>query len=480
MQAHQAALRYLPLPAPPERSLRSFGNGIILENMESSCKLLLDLGYGPQELPDITVAAREPALPSLYRIDDFAATAIAAAHAAAAIELGEHAVRVDTREAALAFRSEAYMRVEGKKLGDAWAPLSGDYRTGDDRWIRLHCNFEHHAQAVLHTLGVENSRDAVEESVARWNAIELEEAVLAQAGAAAAERTIEEWQAQQQAQVLARTPLVQVHRISDARSAQSTFRVLDLTRVVAGPIAGRTLAAYGADVLLIGARNLPQIAPLVIETGFGKRFAEIDLRAEAGRAAMRSLIAGADVFLESFRPGALARLGFGPSEVAAMRPGIVYASLSAYGANGPWGGRRGFDSLVQMATGITRETARKAHNEKPTPLPAQVLDHGAGWLAALGILAARHRQRREGGSWHVQISLARTAEYLKSLGMLEPTRLHAPIPTIDDLRDLLHEEVTPFGRVTHMRFPGRIGNRNLQWKTPPHRQGADAPAWATS
>jgi crotonobetainyl-CoA:carnitine CoA-transferase CaiB-like acyl-CoA transferase len=445
--------------------------------MQTADELLRALGYDAEELPAIEVDGRDPLLPSWYRVDELSTAFILATHAAAAIELGEKRVRLDTREAAAAFKSEAYVRVDGKAPGDLWASLSGDYRAGDGRWIRLHCNFEHHAQAALRTLGAKNDRAAVERAVAKWNAVELEEAVIANAGAAAAERSPEEWQAHPQSAVVARRPLVRLHRIGDAPPAQRSFRVLDLTRVIAGPVAGRTLAAYGADVLLVGARSVPQIPLLVVETGFGKRFAEIDLRDDAQRATMRTLIQGADVFLESYRPGALAGLGFAPSDVAATRPGIVYASLSAYGADGPWGGRRGFDSLVQTATGITRAAARKAGRDAPMPLPAQALDHGSGWLAALGILAARHRQRREGGSWHVEVSLARTAAHLASLGFAEPSRLQLPSPSFDDVRDMLRDDESPFGSVTHMRFPGQIGDRNLQWRTPPHPQGYDAPAW---
>jgi crotonobetainyl-CoA:carnitine CoA-transferase CaiB-like acyl-CoA transferase len=447
---------------------------------EVALDVLSGVGYDPRDLPEITIRERDPLLPSIFRVETMAGAFITATHAAYAVEMGVSNVSVDVREAAVAFRSEAYLRVDGNIAGDPWAPLSGDYRADDGRWIRLHCNFEHHARAVLRTLNAENDRPAVESAVARWNAIELEGAVLANGGAAAAERTVEEWDALAHAATLAHEPLVRIRRIGDAQPAQESLRVLDLTRVIAGPVAGRTLAAYAADVLFIGAKNVPQIPQLVIDTGFGKRFAEIDLHDEAQRDVMRTLVCESDVFLESYRPGALAGLGFGPHDAAAMRPGIIYASLSAYGADGPWGGRRGFDSLVQMATGITRETARRAGREQPAPLPAQALDHGTGWLAVLGILAARQRQRREGGSWHVEISLARTAEYLKSLGTVETSRLRLPIPKIDDVRDLLRDDESPFGRVTHVRFPGLVGGRELQWKSPPHPQGYDAATWVRS
>jgi crotonobetainyl-CoA:carnitine CoA-transferase CaiB-like acyl-CoA transferase len=446
-------------------------------------RTLLELGYGEGELPPIAVEPSSGVLPSIYRVDDVAAATIAATHAAAAIELRardgiDRDVTIDTREAAIAFRSERYLRVDGQSAGDPWAPLSGDYRARNGRWIRLHCNFPHHADAVLRALRAANDREAVARAVAERDAIELEEDVLAQGGAAAAQRSISEWEAHAHARELARAQLVELRRIGEGKPHATRVgalpldgvRALDLTRVIAGPVAGRTLAAYGADVLRIGAQHLPTIPTLVIDTGFGKRFADIDLRASEGRERLRSLIGEADAFIQAYRPGAIAHLGFSPEEVAAIHPGIIYVSLSAYG-RGEWSDRRGFDSLVQMATGITYRGAVRAHSDAPVPLPAQALDHATGWLAALGTLAALHRRRREGGSWHVEVSLARTAEWLKSLG--EVDRLDAHDPTIDDVRDLLRDDASPFGNITHVRFPGQIDDLDLQWRTPPHPQGAD-------
>ena len=431
----------------------------------------------------------EATLPSIYRVDDMAAAAIAEAHALAASEMQARdgmlrTVRVGTREAAIAFRSERYLRVDDAIPADLRGPLSGDYRCSDGRWIRLHCNFEHHAMAAIRTLGINADRDAITSAVARWNAIELEEAVLANGGAAAAERSIDEWDALPHAQMLKRAPLVSLQRIGDAPARDdaeagnlpmSSMRVLDLTRVIAGPVAGRTMAAYGADVLHIGARDLPTFPALDIDMGFGKRFAEVDLRTENGRETMRMLTATADIFMQSFRPGAIAQRGFSPEEVAALNPGIVYVSLSAYGSGGEWSERRGFDSLVQMATGITRQGAIRTGVEHPVPLPAQALDHATGWLAVTGALTALQRRRVQGGSWFVEVSLARTAQWLKSLG--EVDNMHVPDPSIDDVRDLLVDEPSQFGRVTHVRFPGSIEGLDLQWRTPPHRQGEDSPEW---
>ncbi|MFC4591764.1 CoA transferase [Sphaerisporangium corydalis] len=246
-------------------------------------------------------------------------------------------------------------------------------------------------------------------------------------------------------------------------------RVLDLTRVIAGPVTTRTLAAYGAQVLRVGAAHLPEVPGLVISTAFGKRSCELDLRTRQGADAFRRLVAGADVVVQSYRPGALAGLGFGPADLAAIRPGIVCVDISAYGGRGPWAGRRGFDSLVQMACGIADEGGR---GERPVPLPAQVLDHATGWLAALGAVAGILRGRAEGGSWHVEVALARTALWLDGLGRVPGANVGEP-----EAGDLLEEAETPLGRLTYVRPPGKIAGVRPYWSSPPPHRAEHPPEW---
>jgi crotonobetainyl-CoA:carnitine CoA-transferase CaiB-like acyl-CoA transferase len=214
--------------------------------------------------------------------------------------------------------------------------------------------------------------------------------------------------------------------------------VLDLTHVIAGPVCGRVLAAHGADVLHVTPPHWPVLLDLVRDTDFGKRQCTAGLGDE-----LRALVAGADVFVQSYRPGSLARKGFGPADLARLRPGIVLVSLTAYGHTGPWRDRRGFDSLVQMACGI----AAHAGVDEPRPLPAQALDHGTGWLAAYGVMTALRRRATEGGSWHVRLSLARTAEWLHDLG-----RQEGPVSEVDPT-PWLTETDSDFGRLTHIRVP---------------------------
>jgi crotonobetainyl-CoA:carnitine CoA-transferase CaiB-like acyl-CoA transferase len=251
--------------------------------------------------------------------------------------------------------------------------------------------------------------------------------------------------------------------------------VLDLSRVIAGPVSTRTLAAHGATVLRIGAPHLWDSDTLVIDTGFGKRSANLDLRDPRNQTALQELVVGADVVVEAYRPGSLGARGIAPEELAALRPGLVYVSISAYGRLGPWAARRGFDSLVQMASGIAATGATARDVDFPCPLPAQALDHATGYLAAFGAMVALERRCREGGSWLVRLSLARTGAWLTSLGHVDGLDSHDP--TVDDVRDLVDESTSAFGTLAYVRPPGTIDTMPPRWDRPPVPLGTDRPAW---
>lgn len=411
-----------------------------------------------------------PVLPSSYAVDD-AATAATAAAALAAAECwyarsGERQdVQVDTRNAAIAFRSERLVRVDGSAPGELWHPVAGTYRAADDRWIQLHVNFPHHLERAVAVLGVAPDPDAVAKAVATWPAEELESAVTEAGGCAAATRSRAEWLAHPHFPFVAAQSLV--CRVAGGegpalpevtvRRPLSGLRVLDLTRVLAGPICARTLAGYGADVVRVIAPHLPEVEAALPDTALGKRTVELDLRARDDAETLRSMIAEADVFVQSYRPGALDALGFGADDVAATRPGIVHVSLSAYGDEGPWGGRRGYDSLVQTATGVTCEEATTFGSERPRHLPAQVLDHASGYLTAAAAMLALTRRRRDGLGARISCSLARTREWLESLGRVDNTGVPDPGP--EDVADLMMRT----GRVTHVRPAASLSETPVHW-----------------
>jgi crotonobetainyl-CoA:carnitine CoA-transferase CaiB-like acyl-CoA transferase len=283
---------------------------------------------------------------------------------------------------------------------------------------------------------------------------------------------------------VARLPVFSIERIGEAPAQPlpeaerplGGVRVLDFTRIIAGPVCGRTLAAHGADVLLVTAPHLPAIEPLVIDTGRGKLSCQIDLRDAAGQATLHALARDADVFVQGYRPGALQSLGFGPERVAQLRPGIVYVSLSAYSHVGPWAGRRGFDSLVQTATGFNVAEAKAAGTDQPKPLPAQVLDHAAGYLMAFGAITALARRCTEGGSWHVRVSLAQTGNWLRHLGRIEHG-LSCDDTGFDGLQDLLEEQGSGFGRLTAIRHAAQMSETPARWARPSVPLGTHRAAW---
>lgn len=434
-----------------------------------------------EDLPPISITGDESALPGPFRVEAAASAAVgvttlAAAELLKARGVDPGVVSVDARHAAAAFRSERYARVEGMDKGSsgAWQPLSGDYRAADG-WVRLHCNYPHHADAACRALGVPADRDAVTAAVAARAAHEIQDAVLAEGGAAAAMRAPADWAAHPQGQALAAEPLVDFRtpgpsapaELPDSPRPLGGVRVLELTHVIAGPVAGRVLAAYGADVLHVGAAHLPSQLPLWLDTGLGKRSTHLDLRTAAGRDRLWALIAEADVLVQSYRPGALAKLGFSAEKLAEARPGIVVAELDAYGWTGPWAGRRGFDSLVQMASGIAAEQGM----DQPRPLPAQALDHATGWLTAASVMTALRRRAVEGGSTRVRLSLARTGLWLNSLGRKDIGAEEL------DVTDLLEDTDGDYVRLTHVRLPGKLPAAPGGWSHGAPREGAHPAEW---
>ncbi|WP_433218288.1 CoA transferase [Microtetraspora malaysiensis] len=445
------------------------------------------------DLPDVRIRGVEPRLPSVFRVATAAAVSVGAVTAAVARYGTRHEapertppeVSVDVRHAVAAFMSERCFRIDGEKIG-LWAPLSGDYRTSGG-WVRLHCNFDHHREAVLRALGLppDADRDAVSRACESRTSVEIEDAVIREGGCAAAMRSREEWLAHPQAETVAGTPLVALSRLDSAGPSPvgtaraggrplDGVRVLDLSRVIAGPVAARILAAHGAEVLRVGAAHLPEVPGLVVETAFGKRSCHIDLRAEADT--LRELVRQADVVIQAYRPGSLADRGFGPEGLAGLRPGVVCVELSAYGSRGPWGRRRGFDSLVQMASGIAHEGG---DGTRPFSLPCQALDHATGYLAAFGAVAGLLRRGDEGGSWRVELSLARTARWLDGLGRTDRAEPAGGDPGLG-VGDLLESVDSEFGRLTYVRPPGRIDGAEPYWASPPPRPGEHPAEWATA
>lgn len=466
--------------------------------LDSLTSLWHAAGLPPEALSDLTLTGADPVLPSSFAVGAAAQASLGASALAAAALWTQRTgrrqqVSVDMRHALAEFRSERYLRVDGGPAPELWDKIAGLYPCGDGRWVRLHTNFPHHRDGVLKILGCAHDRTAVQQALARWEAQAFEAAASEAGLVVAAMRSFAEWDAHPQAAALHGLPPVTIERIGDAppqplpelpahgepgitRRPLTGVRVLDFTRIIAGPVAGRTLAAHGADVLLVTAAHLPAIAPLVIDTGRGKRSCQLDLRDADDKRTLHKLLHGADVMLQGYRPHGLEHLGFGPEAVARARPGIVYVSLTAYGHVGPWAGKRGFDSLVQTATGLNQAEAEAAGSTDPRPLPAQVLDHAAGYLLAFGAMAALHRRAVEGGSWHVRVSLAQVGQWLRGLGRVE-NGFGVADTKIDDIADLLEVLPSGFGDLTVVRHAAHLAETPAHWALPSVPLGTHAPEW---
>jgi crotonobetainyl-CoA:carnitine CoA-transferase CaiB-like acyl-CoA transferase len=445
-------------------------------------------GQPQTALDAIELTGSEPVLPSSFAVGTAAQVSIAAS-ALAAAELwrlrtgrSQH-VTIEMRDAAIEFRSEHYMRLAESKRGEVWDKIAGLYRCGDDRWVRLHTNFPHHREGMLKLLGCDYARDAVQRALDRWKGEEFETAAAEAGLVASMTRSFAEWDAHPQGKAVASLPTFTIEKIGEAAPQPlppgdrplSGVRVLDLTRVIAGPVCGRTLSVHGADVMLVTAAHLPQMMPLVVDNGRGKLSTFVDMRDASGRETLAGLTRGADIFVQGYRPGAVQSNGFGPADVARLRPGIVYVSLCAYGHEGPWANRRGFDSLVQNANGINHAEAQAAGSAQPKPLPCQALDHAAGYLMAFGAMTALARRATQGGSWHVRVSLAQTGHWIRGLGRVDG--LGHPDPGFDAVRDRLEESASGFGRLTTVRHAAAMSETPPRWARPSVPLGTHAPEW---
>src|SRR6202048_2575426 len=446
-------------------------------------------GGDPAALNAVKLTGDDPPRPSSFRVAAAAQASIAAAGLAAAqiwkLRSGQSQdVAVDMRHAVVECRSERYLRVDGKPPPPAWDAIAGIYKTRDQRFVRLHTNFRHHRDAVCKVLNCKPERDDVQAALMQWDGEAFETAACAGGGVVALMRSHDEWSDLPHAKALAALPMITIEKIGEGAPKPwpagdrplAGVRVLDLSRVIAGPVAARPLAAHGADVLLISGPDLPAIPWLTIDTGRGKLTSFAELKSEAGRASLRDLLAQADIFSQGYRPRALASLGFSPEDAAKINPGIVYVSLSAYGHAGPWAERRGFDSLVQTSTGFNHAEGQAGGVEGPHGAPGQMLDHATGYMMAFGAMMAKARQSREGGSWHVRVSLAQTGRWLWNLGRVADGFKTEDLKG-DAIRPFVEEMQSGFGPLRAVRHSAMLSKTPAFWARPAMPLGSHTPQW---
>ncbi len=424
-------------------------------------------------------------LPSVFAVSDLAVASVAAAGLAVAEWMqtaglaATGPVMADRRLASLWFSSS--IRPQGWQIPPLWDAVAGDYATADG-WIRLHTNAPHHRAAALAVLQAPADKTVVAQAVRQWQAEALETAVVAQGGCAAAMRSSVQWQQHAQGQAVQAEPLLQLAthgpgarpewRISAQRPLQG-IRVLDLTRVLAGPTATRFLAGFGADVLRLDPPSWdePGVVP---DMAVGKHCARLDLRTAAGRDRLTGLLAQADVLVHGYRSDALAGQGFDAAARRGINPGLIDVSLDAYGWSGPWQARRGFDSLVQMSCGIAEAGMRQLARAQPTPLPVQALDYATGYLLATAVLRGLTLRLKDGTGLTAHTSLARMAQLLMSgSGQQVDAPLSPEMP--DDLSPVI--EASHWGPAQRLRAPVTIGNTAMAWDYPAAPLGSAPPQW---
>jgi crotonobetainyl-CoA:carnitine CoA-transferase CaiB-like acyl-CoA transferase len=438
-------------------------------------------GAGLDPLP-VEFIGDDPVLPIRYRVAAAASAALGALGVAVTRLFNEEqTVRVNARAAAVSLRSARYLRVNGKPPPAPWDPMSGFYPVRDG-WISIHCNFSNHREAAARALGVDADRSSAERASRTWKGEELEDAIHAAGGCAGYVRSRETWMRHPHAQAVAAQPLLRIERIGEAPKERlknkerplGGIRVLDLTRVLAGPTCAKSLAEHGAEVLKISAGHLPDSGMVELDTGLGKLSARIDLRNESHL--LQNLMKQADVFVQSYRPGALAARGFSPEALAKLRPGIVCASLSAWGESGPWSSRRGFDSIVQAVSGIAHD---HGHAENPRLLPVSAIDYVSGYLMAFGVCVALERRAREGGSWLVRVALARVGKWIVDRGEAAGFRSLPEDLSEAELDRLCAEMDAPDGRIRYLKPVLQLSETPPYFSRPPVPLGYHRPVWTS-
>ncbi|MGC2525502.1 MAG: CoA transferase [Stellaceae bacterium] len=436
----------------------------------------------------------DPVLPTPFRIGAAGAAALAATGLAAAdlweLRSGRRQdVSVDLRQAVASLRSGHYMQIDGAAISTERNPMMGVYTAKNGRWSYIHANFPNHRAAAMKVLGVPEEKDAVRQAVAKWDALELEEAILAAKGAGGMVRSMAEWAKHPQAAAIAALPLMEIVKIGDSPAEPlpegerplSGIRVLDLTRVLAGPTSARTLAEHGAEVMKITAPHLPNIGYQEYDTGHGKLQAHLDLRQPRDLDTLLGLVREADVFTQGYRPGTLGNRGLSPEELTKLRPGLVYVSMCAFSHAGPWASRRGFDTVVQTVSGITTRQGELFPGASPGPqfYPVSAIDYLTGYLMAFGGMVALARRAREGGSWLVRISLAQTGKWLVDRGQVP----EAALANVD--KELYPAEIarwsiesdTPVGWLRHLGPTVRLSETAPYWARPTAPLGYHEPVW---
>jgi CoA-transferase family III len=455
-------------------------------------------GRGKPGEDEITMTNADPVFSTRFKIGETCAAVLGGVGVAVSdlweLKTGRRQkVAIDARHAAACLRSSTYLQRPDAKGAfktvvnarhEAMIQITQPWSTKDGRWVLPHFGLPHLQARQLKLLGCEPDPQSVSKAVAKWDAPDLEAAIDEARTCGGMVRSNAEWLATPHGQALAAKPIVEILKIGDSDPEPlpsggrplEGIRALDLTRILAGPMAARTLAEQGADVLMVTAERLPQIAEHVIDTNHGKRSCFLDLTKAEDTATLKALVKDADVFSQGYRPGMLQKLGFGPEELALHRPGIIYISISCYGADGPFSHRAGWEQVAQTMTGICHEGRTVARPDGPALLPAAACDYTTGYLAAYGALLALGRRAREGGSYHVRVSLCQSGMFLYRQGKVAFPGFGLDLPPAE--LDAIRMESRPkSGPLRHLGPILELSETPGRWVRPTPQLGGDVPEW---
>jgi len=454
-------------------------------------------GLDDSIIEGIELTGVEPVLPSVYKTGVLAQATVAAS-ALSASEIWNFRtgirqnVSVDMKHAAIGFRSERYTEINGDRSktfassGISVDPsgVHGFYRCGGGGWLQIHGSYPAHKLGVIEAFDCEPTKKGVQDALSGMTASNAEIYLTERGLPVAMMRTLDEWSEHPQGKAVSIIPLIEIEKIGDANPLDFSanpqrplegVKVLELTKVLAGPLVGRTLAEHGANVLWLNDPHLDVIDGLIMDMAKGKYPAYLDLNDTKDKKTFTELTKSADVFIQGYRPGSIASKGFSPYDMAEIRPGIVCVEVSAFSHEGPWSSRRGFDSIVQTVCGIGREGGLAKDQEGMFHLPCQALDHGTGYLGAFGAMAGILKQRQEGGSWRVRLSLAQTAHWLKSLGRLDA--IFAPDIKRSDISDYIGKVGSPYGKISFTKPVAQLSSTPGYWAIPPSPFGSYEAKW---
>ena len=463
-------------------------------------QLWSSLNLSPEALSSLYLPGSDSGshLPSSFKIGHLAQTSIALSALTAALI---HSIRnssqvplvsVPLKHAVIEFKSERLCLLNGKPPPPPWGPIGGLHKASDG-YVRIHDNFPNHRHGALKLLGCSSTatREDVAKAVLEWSAVELETASQQNSIVISALRSYDEWDAHPQSKATSNSPIT-IRKIASGPPGLPGhlkggndrclrgLRVLELSRVIAAPVSGKTLAAHGADVIWITSPTLPDLPAADRDLGRGKRTVQLDLKSENDRYTLRGLAKDADVFIQGYRPGGLAAMGFSPEDLAALHPGIIYGTISAYGPEGPWKDYRGFDSLVQTCSGMNvSEAQHHGGAAAARPTPCQALDHAAGYFLAAGISAALYKKATEGGSYAVHVSLAGAMKYLRSLGQYEEKGVFDcwDPSTKEEVEEYLETRDSEFGELKAVKHSATVEGAMPGWDVMPKPLGSDQAVW---